>query len=167
MSNTIPASNLLFNYEDLASDKDKATRTISKSFEKHHCPIAQVDVDAKAKRTSGINYREMNLVFADSQTVTLRIKQSGDVFQVLINKKLTPIKHQDNHEKAVIEIVNILDASRVKWQKKLAALQIEIPKGIKTPAPKMLEVLTAKRDGLKEVLTDLQQEIAQLKGVTT
>lgn len=160
MANT-KASGLLFSFDDLTV-KDKSTKEVIKVFERHHAPVVQQDVDAKIRRTSGVSYREMNFVFADSQTVTLRIKQSGDVFQVLVNNKLVPIKHQDNHELAIIEIVNILNAGRLKWQKKLAAAHTPIPKGIKTPIPKMIEVLTAKRDSLKEAIAEIKQEITKI-----
>jgi hypothetical protein len=152
---------LLFTFDDL-SVKDKAAKAIMRIFEQHHAPVVQQDVTTQIRRTSGVSYREMNLVFADSQTVTLRIKQSGDVYQVLVNKKLVPIKHQDNHKLAIIEIVNVLNAGRVKWQNKLAKATIKLPPGIKTPAPKMIEILTSKRDSLKEAIAEIRMETATL-----
>ena len=38
----------------------------------------------------------------DEERVVLRIKQSGDIFQVLLNGKVLPIKNQDDHVKAII-----------------------------------------------------------------
>jgi hypothetical protein len=154
---------LLFTFDDL-SVKDKAAKAIMRIFEQHHAPVVQQDVTTQIRRTSGVSYREMNLVFADSQTVTLRIKQSGDVYQVLVNKKLIPIKHQDNHKLAVIEIANVLNAGRRKWQEKLARATVKLPPGIRTPAPRMIEVLTSKRDALKEAIADIRAEIATLNG---
>lgn len=157
----VKPSTLLFTFDDLTI-KDKAIKEVIKAFEQHHAPVVQHDVDSKIRRTSNTSYREINLTFADSQTVILRIKQSGDVFQVLVDKKLVPIKNQGDHKLAIIEIVNILNAGRAKWQKKQATINVQLPKGIRTPAPKMIEVLTAKRDALKEAIAEVRNEIANL-----
>ncbi len=37
----------------------------------------------------GVTYREMVLTFADSQQVVLRIKQTGDIFQVALNGRVS------------------------------------------------------------------------------
>jgi uncharacterized protein (UPF0147 family) len=100
---------------------------------------------------------------ADSQRITFRIKESGDIFQVLMNDKLLPIKYQDDHTKAVKEISNKLEDNRAKFQKTQAANAIKIPPTIKTAAPKMIEVLTTKRDELKVEVEDAQAELAELQ----
>ena len=155
--------NLLFTYEDL-SVKDKATKQAGRYFSRAGATIVQQDVSTVAKRTSGVSYREMTLTFADSQQVVLRIKQSGDIFQVLLNGKLLPIKNQDDHAKAIAEIVQAMDAGRSKYQKLLAAAKVKPPAGIRTAAPKMEQVLTEKRDSLKAAIADVREQIAAVKG---
>lgn len=155
--------NLIFTFADM-SVKDKAAKQVTKYFSRAGANVVSQDVSTQVKRTSGISYREMTLVFADSQKIVFRIKQSGDIYQVLLNSKLTPIKHQDDHVGAVTELVQIMDAGRTKFQIKLAAAQVRIPPAIKTAAPKMLQVLTEKRDGLKNAIAAVREEIAALKG---
>lgn len=118
--------NLLFSFEDLSS-KDKAFKQVSRYFSRAGANIVQHEIPSKIKRTSGISYREMLLTFADSQRVTLRIKQTGDIFQVLLNDKILPIKEQDDHVKAIAEIVQAMDAGRSRFQKKLAAAKVRPP----------------------------------------
>jgi hypothetical protein len=154
--------NLLFTFEDL-STKDKAVKQAARYFSRAGASIVQQDSPTAVKRTSGITYREMMLTFADSQTVVLRIKQSGDIFQVLLNGKVLPIKNQDDHVKAIAEIVQAMDAGRSKFQKVLAAAQIKPPAGIRTAAPKMEQVLTEKRDALKAAITEVRAQIDTLK----
>ena len=133
-----------------------------KLFSKNHAEVVSQSIDTKIKRSSGISYREMSLTLGDSQVVVLRIKSSGDIFQVVLNKKLMPIKHQDDQAAAVIEIVNAVNAGRTKFQKKLAALAAKLPVAIKTAAPKMLVTLTARRDELKSAIADVETEIDAL-----
>ncbi|ASF45215.1 defense against restriction DarA-related protein [Methylovulum psychrotolerans] len=160
-----PSSNqFLFSFDDLSNKKDGVAKELKQAFEKHHVTVAQVDIATQVRRTSNVSYREISITFADSQVVVLRVNQTGDIFQVLVNRKLFPIKSHDNHAKAVIEIVNALDAGRSAFQKKLAATAIKVPKGIVTPAPKMVQVLTAKRDALKEAIAAVNEEISAILG---
>ena len=155
--------NLLFSFEDLSA-KDKAAKQAVRFFSRAGANVVQQDVPATVKRSSGITYREMTLTFADSQPVVLRIKQSGDIFQVLVNGKVLPIKNQDDHVKAIAEIVQAMDAGRSRFQKLLAAAQARPPAGIRTAAPKMEQVLTEKRDALKAAIAEVRSQIEAVKG---
>ena len=155
--------NLLFSFEDLSA-KDKAAKQAARYFSRAGANVVQQDVPTAVKRSSGITYREMTLTFADSQQVVLRIKQSGDIFQVLLNGKVLPIKNQDDHVKAIAEIVQAMDAGRSRFQKLLAAAQVRPPAGIRTAAPKMEQVLTEKRDALKAAIAEVRSQIEAIKG---
>jgi hypothetical protein len=97
----------------------------------------------------------------------MSFKKDGDVFAVKINGRLTPIKHQDDHVAAIAEIVGMLNAGRTKFQAKLAKALVKLPAGIKTAAPKMLAVLTEKRDNLVSAIADVRAEIALITGADT
>jgi hypothetical protein len=153
---------ILFKFDEL-SNKDKVAKKATDLFAKTRSQVAQVDVSPSVKKQNGIAYRELFLLMADSQRITFRIKESGDIFQVLMNDKLLPIKYQDDHTKAVKEISNKLEDNRAKFQKTQAANAIKIPPTIKTAAPKMIEVLTTKRDELKVEVEDAQAELAELQ----
>lgn len=152
---------ILFSFADL-SVKDKAAKEAAKFFSRAGAHVVQQDVSTAAKRAAGISFREMTLTFADSQKVILRIKQTGDIYQVLLNGKILPIKNQDDHIKAISEIVGAMDAGRTKFQKLLAAVKIRPPAGIRTAAPKMEQVLTSKRDALKIAISEVRAEIEKL-----
>lgn len=154
--------NLLFSFEDLSS-KDKAVKQAARYFSRAGANVVQQEVVPTVKRSSGISYREMTMTFADSQRVVLRIKQSGDIFQVVLNGKPLPIKSQDDHVKAIAEIVKAMDAGRSRFQKLLAAAQVRPPAGIRTAAPRMEQVLTEKRDALRAAIEDVRQQIAALQ----
>jgi hypothetical protein len=154
--------NLLFSFEDLGTKSDKALVKLKQYFSRANAPVVTAEPGAKTLRTSGISYRELFLTFGDSQRVTLRIKQTGDVYQVLINDKLTPLKAQDDHIKAVAEIAQKLDVGRAKFQKALANVKVPLPKGIRTAAPKLEEQLKIREEELDTAISEAQQELADL-----
>ncbi|SFL23922.1 hypothetical protein SAMN05216302_104611 [Nitrosomonas aestuarii] len=153
---------MLFSFNDMASG-DKASRVVEKSFSRKGSNVVQSDISTSVKRSSGHSYREMTLTFADSQTVVLRVKQTGDIFQVMLNKKALPIKNQDDHDAAIEEIVKGMNAGRTKFQNALARAKVRPPKGIRTTAPKMEVSLTEKRDALKVAIASVREEIAEIR----
>lgn len=157
---------LIFSFEDMAAG-DKAAKAVMKYFQRAGAPVVTQTVDPKIKRSSGVSYREMALTFADSQQIVLRVKQTGDIFQVLLDGTVIPIKFQDDHIKTVGEIVAKLEAGRAKFQAKLAKATVKPPPGIKTAAPKLLQILKEKRDDLIEAIQSVQDEIDAIRGVET
>lgn len=160
------SKNLLFSFEEMGSKNDGATKKLVSYFSRAGNNVVQGDVAPSVKRSSGISYREMTLTFADSQKVIMRIKQSGDIFQVLLNGKTLPIKNQDDHVKAIAEVAQAMDAGRTKFQKLLAAIKAKPPAGIRTSAPRMEQVFTEKRDALKSAIAAVREEIASLTAST-
>lgn len=153
---------LLFNFDDLGN-KDKATKAVEKAFTRAGVEVASVRADPKLKRTAGVSYRELLITFGDSQMVTLRIKRTGDIFQVLLNKKIVPITNQDDHTKAVSEIVALMERGRSAFQKKLAKIKPKLPERIKTAAPKMEVALTQQRDDLLEAVDAARTELETIR----
>lgn len=153
---------LLFSFEDF-SNKDKATKAVVKYFTRAGANAVQADASGAVRRTSGVSYRELVLTFADSQSVTLRIKQTGDIYQVLLNGKVRPILSQDDHAKAIAEVVKAMDAGRSAFQRKLAKAKARLPESIKTAAPRMEQVLTDKRDALRDAIAEARQELEGLR----
>lgn len=143
--------NIAFNFDELATDK--AAKKVAQLFSRAGSAVAQTTADPRIRRTAGVTYREMNFLHTDGQTTTIRIKSTGDVSQVLINGSLQPIKNQDNAPLAVAEISKALEANRAKFQAKQAKVRAELPKGLKTAAPK-IEV------ALKTRVDELDSEIA-------
>lgn len=150
---------VLFDFSS-PSASESSLKEIKRYFQRAGVQVVSDDLDQKLKRSSDVTYREAGFAFADNQQVVLRIKQTGDVFQVLLNGTAIPIKNQDDHVKAVAEIVNAMDSKRTAFQKKLAATAVAIPPGIKTAAPTLLKALSARRDALKEAIAAVREELA-------
>jgi len=103
----------------------------------------------------------VHLSFADSQQITLRIKRSGDIFQVLFNKTVIPIRYQDDHEKAITELVKKLEANRTVFQQRLVRLAVKLPSSVKTAIPNKIALLKARRDELKHLIQQIKELIAK------
>lgn len=151
----------LFSFNDLAVG-DKATREVKTLFNRGGRSVSEASIDVKIKKSSGIAYREMFLTFLDSQTIALRIKETGDIFQVLLNNKIIPIRNQDDHKKAIAEIIAAVAANSQKFQ--LAMAKIKPPKtsAVKTSMPNKIIQLTAHRDELKTEIEAVNAEILEM-----
>jgi hypothetical protein len=157
--------NLAFNFES-ASTKDRAVKTVEKLFLRAGNQVVTSSVDQASSRKAGVTYRNVNLTFADGQTVTLGVKSTGDVFEVKINGKPTPLRNQDDHALAIAEIASKMDVGRSKFQKMLALVKVPLPPSIRTSRANMLIALTEKRDNLKSAVESATEELAQLAPAT-
>lgn len=156
------SKNVVFKFDEM-SNKDRATKAVSSYFKKAGAEIVQVDVSPNVKRTSGISYRELSLTFADSQIVIFRIKQSGDIYQAVLNGKVKPMVNQDDHVAAIAELVKAMETGRSAFQAKLAKAKVKLPNSIKTTVPNKEKLLIEKRDALKEAVTAAEQELAEIR----
>lgn len=152
----------LFSFEDLSS-KDKSVRTIQREFNKLGAQVVQTEIPQQTKRTAGITYKQIILTFADSQTVTFNVKKTGDIFQVKLNKKDLPLKNQEDQKAAFKEIVAAMDKGRSAFQKKLARAKVEVPKGVRTAAPKMQEQLATQKTSIQEAIKAAEERIQSLQ----
>ena len=153
---------LVFTFDSLGS-KDSAAKEAVKQFKKAGATVAQVDVGSSIKKTSGFAYRELFLTFTDSQIITMRIKESGDIYQVLLNRKMIPIRNQDDHQKAVKEMADVMARGRAAFQKRQAIKKVILPSGVKTAAPRM-EVLL--KDRVEKLRGDVEVARATLAELT-
>lgn len=152
---------LIFKFESL-SNQDVTIKEAVKQFKKAKATVAQVDVNKAIKKTSGIPYREIFFTFTDSQVITLRIKESGDIYQVLLNRKLIPIKSQDDHAKAIKEMAGLMARGRVAFQKRQARKKVALPSSVKTSAPKMEVLLSDRLEKLKREIEEAKRTLDEL-----
>lgn len=155
---------LLFDFDNPA-DAKRSLKRVAQAMLRAGQPVVSSDFDQKVRRTSGVSYRQAMLTLASGQTVTLLIKLTGDVFRVLLNGQVLPIKNQDGL-KAIAEIAAAAERNQAAFQKAQARKLVELPKSIRTAAPRMEQALqariveldariverTAERDALKAEL---------------
>lgn len=117
----------------------------------------------KPKRTNGITYREAFLTLASGQGVTLRVTAAGDIYQVLLNNSVVPIKAHDDTAKAVAEIAALAEKNQAAFQKAQARKAIALPPGMTTPAPKMAAVLAERVAQLDTQIAERRATVAGLQ----
>jgi hypothetical protein len=154
---------LLIDYEAIARSPAAAIKRIQPLFVRAGLAPISVEGDGKTKRTSGISWREVVLTFADSQKLALRVKATGDVYEVLLNGKKVPVKEQDDPAKAVSELVRMVDTGRAKFQKRMAAMQMKPPEGLKTAAPKLREALVAQIAEVEKEIEVAREELTAIE----
>jgi hypothetical protein len=145
---------LIFNFDELKTNEKTAPKSLLQIIRRAGSTVASSWVDGKTRRENAISFKQIHLVFADSQEAVLRVKQSGDIYQVKLNGRAIPIKHQDDHKRAIIEVIDAVDANLSKFQKKLAQTKVAMPVGIKS-------TVTRKEDALKQRLIELDQAISE------
>ncbi|PTQ86532.1 hypothetical protein [Agitococcus lubricus] len=162
---------LLFDIKNLSTEAESMKRLIE-LFSALGEKLVSHDVEKALKRTAGISYKEVALTFADSQTVTLLIKQTGDIFKVKINGKEAALRNQDAHkpEAVIQEIAQRIKSSRTAYQKALAAktkaddvAQAAKSSGLKNTQKTRVSALQEQVNSLDALIAERQQYKAQLE----
>lgn len=169
-------ADVLFDFDN-PSDATRSLKRVAQAMQRAGQPVVSHDFDPKLRRTGGIGFRQALLTLASGQTVTLMVKQTGDVYRVLLNGAVLPIKNQDGI-KAIGEIAAAAERNQAKFQAAQARQKVALPKGIRTAAPKMAEALaqrnteldaqiaekTAERDALKAELGEALDSVLDAAG---
>lgn len=141
-------------------------RPITKKMEKWGLEIASVDAPNRARRESGMLLKDVTFVFSDGQKMLVRVKSDGTVFQVKLNKKVVPIKHVDNMDKAIGEMVDYVQENakaymRAKLQReRRRKLHID-PPSIVTNRQEKIELAKGQLAELNTANEGLQAQISE------
>lgn len=155
--------NLLIDFDAIARNPANALRRVTNLLARAGLNVIDVASDGKLKRLAGISFREVELTFADSQKLGLRIKATGDVYEVRVNGKVTPVRDQDDAAAAVTELARLIDAGRERFQKRLAAMRMKPPEGIRTAVPRQRDVLIKQIAEVDAAIEGAKQELAELQ----
>ena len=153
-------TNLIFEFKDLETKQKQVQKKIENIFNAAgKIKPVEIEIDGKTKRNNGISYKQIFCEFADSQTAIFKVKQTGDIFEVLLNKKILPIANQDNHRKAVGEVINAMEKGRSAFQKKLAKAKATLPPSVKSTIVSKQQAMDDKKAALLEAIQAVQSEL--------
>ena len=141
----------------------KALKKVSTIMIRAGQPVVSSEFIDKARRVAGVTYREASLTVASGQVVVLRVNVTGDIFQVVLNGSVQPMKNQTDSDKAVMEISALLEKGQGAFQKAQARKAIALPKGMSTPAPKQAVVYAERVAQLDMQITERQATVADLQ----
>lgn len=107
-------------------------KPVLEKFEKAGLPVSDVEADNKAKRESGFQVKAATINFESGQKLLLKAKAGGSIFQVKLNNKVLAIKHVEDLDKAIQEVVDYVKENEKNYQKQrekqLARQKVLVPK---------------------------------------
>lgn len=151
--------NLIFEFDKIGPSGG-VTAEAKRAFARAGASVVQVEAGAVQRGPGGVKFKPLSFVFADGQAITMRIKDTGDIFQVLMNGRARPIAHQDDHGEAIKELVSAMDQNRAAFVKAQAVKKVTVPAGVKSTVPRKIEKLTAQRDALQAEVSDLEAKVS-------
>lgn len=149
---------------DFDNFDEKGLQPVVKQFEQAGLPVVDIKATNRSRRMSGFATKTATFYFEDGQSITLRIKGDGDVFQVKLNSRVIPIQQVDDMKGAVQEMARMANANAPAWKKAQRRKQQRAkvnPKDLKAkrlPRGKRIEALETEVAELKETRTGLEQE---------
>jgi predicted nuclease with TOPRIM domain len=153
---------------DFARFNEIGLKPIIKAFEKAGLPVSSVDAKNIAKRESGFLCKTAIFQFESGQKLHLKAKANGSIFQVKLNAMTIPIKHVDDLDKAVKEVIAFVERNEAAYlkrkQKQLERLKVKVPKikSVRTSVVKQTEELNAALETTNEAVAELEADKAEV-----
>lgn len=132
---------------------ESGLKPVIKKMEKWGLKVSSVDAPNRARRESGFLLKDATFTFEDGQKMLVRVKADGTVFQVKLNNKVVPIKHVDDMDKAIGEMVDYVQANAKAYQR--AKLQREKRRKLNIEPPPVVTNRQEKIERAKAQLTEL------------
>jgi len=149
---------------DFANFDEKGLSGVKEAFERAGVTVIDLEASNRSRRMSGFATKSATFYFEDGQTITLRIKGDGDVFQVKLNSRVVPIRNVHSMKEAVGEMARYLQANAPAWKKaqrrkqQRAKVDEKDMKAKPLPRAKKIEALEADVAELDSSLSDLASE---------
>ncbi|WP_426237506.1 hypothetical protein [Pseudomonas sp. TWP3-2] len=141
---------------------EKAIKQITQQLGRAGQTVVSSEFSNKARRSSDTTYREAFLTLVSGQMITLRVNSTGDIYQVVLNKSVMPLKEHTDIEKAVGEIASMAEKNQHAFQKAQARKAVALPRGMSTPKHKQVDALTQQVAELDTQITERKATIAAL-----
>lgn len=142
---------------------------IKAEFDKNGAKVIDLEANNRSRRVSGYATKTAVFYFQDGQTITLRIKGDGDVYQVQMNGRVLPITEVGDKNKAIAEMARTLGANAPAWRKAQRSKQQRAKvnekdfKARAVPRRKQIEEMESSVSQAQEELTELESENIRMK----
>lgn len=137
---------------------------VKREFEKAGLSVVDIEANNRQRRMSGFATKSARFFFEDGQSITLRVKGDGDVFQVQLNSRIIPIKQVDNMKGAVEEMARMASANAPAWKKaqrrkqQRAKVNTDDLQARSLPRGKRIEALESEVTELRSTRAELEAE---------
>ena len=155
----------MFNYASLA-EGDKPVQTLKTKLNKAVGQSIPYVVIGKAKRTAGESVKPIEYGFENGQKVTFMVRQSGDIFRVLLNDKPLPLTSDMTMlPEMAAEIAAKVKAGQSRFNAVAAKAKVRVPtvpRKVLTTKQQLAEVATQEAS-IDTEIEKAEQHIDQLK----
>jgi len=141
---------------------EKALQKIAQLLGRAGQSVASSEFNQKPRRSSDTTYREAFITLSSGQMITLRVNATGDIYQVLLNGSVRPLKEHADTEKAIAEIAGMAEKNQAAFQKAQARKAVALPKGMSTTKPKQVDALEQQVSELDAQISERKATIADL-----
>jgi hypothetical protein len=142
---------------------EKALQKITQQLGRAGQSVVSSEFNQKPRRSSDTTYREAFITLASGQLITLRVNGTGDIYQVLLNGSVKPLKEHADTDKAIAEIASLAEKNQGAFQKAQARKAIELPKGMTTTKPKQVDALVQQVSELDAQISERKATIVDLQ----
>ena len=146
---------------------------IKSEFDRNGAKVIDLEATNKSRRLSGCATKAAKFYFEDGQTVTLRIKGDGDVYQVQLNSRVLPIAEVGDKKKAIAEMARALSSNAPAWRKSQRRKQQRAKvnekdfKARAVPRRKQIEEMEQAVGQAQQELAELESENIKMKSDLT
>ena len=145
-------------------------KPIIRRLEKGGLEVASVDANNRGRRESGFLVKAAKIIFDSGQVLLLKAKAGGSIYQARLNNKVLAVKHVDNLDKAMKEIVDYVKRNEPAYeraQKRKAAraakqaVKLQMKTAVKTTA-NQLKQYQEQMTGLTSEIQELENDVSSL-----
>ncbi|MBV4524391.1 hypothetical protein KVG88_30415 [Pseudomonas sp. SWRI74] len=142
---------------------EKALQKIAQQMGRAGQSVVSSEFNQKPRRSSDTTYREAFITLSSGQLITLRVNGTGDIYQVLLNGSVKPLKEHTDTDKAIAEIASMAEKNQGAFQKAQARKAVALPKGMGTTKPKQVDALVQQVSELDTQISERKATIAELQ----
>lgn len=152
---------------DFKRFNEAGLKPVIKKFEQAKLPVKEVVGTNKPKRESGFLTKMVTFVFDSGQKLVVKAKAGGSIYQAKLNGRVLPIKHVDDIDKAVKEVVTHVKHNEKAYLKRkanqLKKQKIKIPKlkPVNTSVKAQIEALSTTKTQLTQAHDEARVQIQE------
>lgn len=170
MQNSIKktGANEVLNFADI---NPRGLKKVTAAFNRNGLEVLNLAATNRKINRNGMTTKKAVFVIAGGQTVELRVNDTGDIYQVVINNKVSPFREQKKIASLIKDIANSVKKNQAAFDKSLlkkitAATRKETKQtqsagGVSTVAERIEQTLSL-TEQLKERIASLTQLNATL-----
>ena len=155
---------------DFENYNKKGLQSLLQKLEKAGLPVKDVVADNKSKRENGYAVKSATLTFESGQSLVLKIKAGGSLYQAKLNGKVLAIKNYIKAETFTDEVMDYVKANEPAYKKNkekaMSRVRVVAPK-VKAVNTSIAEQVTVFSTSLEEIKGQTEAVRVQLDALTS